>query len=80
MMTFHLRYGKPLAASFILLGALTVPVGGGNTALAQSKASSQTSDVALEGYCPVCIVEAKKWVRGNPRHQALLPLQQGEVR
>ncbi len=69
MMTFHLRYGKPLAASLILLGALAASVGGGNTALAQTKASSPTSDVALEGYCPVCIVEAKKWVRGNPRHQ-----------
>ena len=69
MMTFHPRYGKPLATSLILLGALAVSVAGGNTALAQTKASSQTSGVALEGYCPVCIVEAKKWVRGNSRHQ-----------
>ena len=28
--------------------------------------SGQT--VALEGYCPVCIIDAKKWVRGNPQH------------
>ncbi len=69
MMTFHLRYGKTLAASLILLGALVVSVAGDNTALAQTEASSQTSDVALEGYCPVCIIEAKTWVRGNPRHQ-----------
>ena len=23
--------------------------------------------VALEGYCAVCIIDAKKWVRGNPQ-------------
>ena len=49
MMTFHLRYGKPLAASLILLGALVVSVAVDNTALAQTEAASQTSDVALEG-------------------------------
>jgi YHS domain-containing protein len=26
--------------------------------------------VALEGYCPVCVIEMKKWVRGNPSIQA----------
>ena len=65
MMTFHLRYGKTLAASLILLGALAVSVAGGNMALAQTEAASQTGDVALEGYCPVCIIEAKTWVRGT---------------
>lgn len=26
--------------------------------------------IALEGYCPVCIVDMKKWVKGNPAVQA----------
>ena len=32
------------------------------------RTSGQT--VALEGYCPVCIIDAKKWVRGNSQHAA----------
>ncbi len=24
----------------------------------------------LDGYCPVCIIDAKKWVKGNARHHA----------
>ena len=34
-----------------------------------SRSASSRSSVALEGYCPVCIIEMKKWVRGNPQHQ-----------
>ena len=25
-------------------------------------------DVALEGYCPVCVIEMKQWVKGSPEH------------
>jgi YHS domain-containing protein len=26
--------------------------------------------IGLEGYCPVCIIEANKWAKGSPEHQA----------
>ena len=26
--------------------------------------------VGLEGYCPVCILDANKWAKGSPEHQA----------
>jgi YHS domain-containing protein len=26
--------------------------------------------IGLEGYCPVCILDANKWVKGSPEHQA----------
>jgi len=29
-----------------------------------------TAPVALNGYCPVCVINMKKWVRGNPAIQA----------
>lgn len=29
--------------------------------------TAEQTRVGLEGYCPVCIIEMKKWVRGNPR-------------
>ncbi len=28
------------------------------------------SNLSLDGYCAVCIIDMKKWVRGNPQHQA----------
>jgi len=33
----------------------------------QTKAAANA--VALQGYCPVCVIEMKKWVAGNPQHQ-----------
>ncbi|MGF1581022.1 MAG: hypothetical protein ACFCD0_16785 [Gemmataceae bacterium] len=36
-----------------------------------SNANAQTKkDVGLEGYCPVCILKAKKWVPGNSQYQS----------
>lgn len=63
-------------AGFIMVGSLAVLAGGG-TARGQSASKSQpgasdgakTRDIALEGYCPVCIIELKKWVRGKPEYQ-----------
>ncbi len=26
--------------------------------------------IGLEGYCPVCILDANKWAKGSPEHQA----------
>ena len=35
-----------------------------------SKSGSASASVALQGYCPVCIIKMKKWVKGNPNIQA----------
>jgi YHS domain-containing protein len=63
---------------FILAVAATFCVA--STAFAQSTSrtvrqgsntrTAATSKVALQGYCPVCVVKMKKWVRGNPTIQA----------
>ena len=49
----------------------TVPVQG--SAMPASMASttkSKTDVIGLDGYCPVCIIEMKKWVRGDHSIQA----------
>jgi len=33
-------------------------------------ASAQTAGVALEVYCPICVTQMGKWVKGNPEHHA----------
>ena len=45
---------------------------GSQTRQAPSEDRSRTADssLALEGYCPVCVVKMKKWVRGKPEHRA----------
>ena len=35
-----------------------------------SHAAGDKATTALSGYCPVCIIEMKKWVRGNPQFAA----------
>lgn len=47
---------------------------GGSVVKAQSgtrnRVPARQNEVALEGYCPVCVLEMQKWVRGKPEHQA----------
>ncbi len=31
----------------------------------------QEISLALKGYCPVCIIELRKWVKGKPEHQVV---------
>jgi len=70
----------------LLAFALLVATTAGSSALAQSGTKTAprtgsttrsgammpmtTSSVGLEGYCPVCVVEMKKWVKGNASVQA----------
>jgi YHS domain-containing protein len=58
--------GRRLLA-WSLLAAVFAAVGATGSAWAQ-----QTEDkrVGLDGHCPVCIVEAKKWEKGSPDHTA----------
>ena len=41
------------------------PVGSGTRA----GSGTRTGAVGLEGYCPVCVVNMKKWVKGSSNHQ-----------
>ena len=54
----------------LMLGGLVLLV----AVLAQlawsAPASSPGSDVALEGYCPVCVTKMGKWVKGNVANRA----------
>lgn len=78
------RYLLPAAAATLVLGSTamaqsatrSVPAQPGSTTRAPVAAGSTTrgtvvsSPLGLQGYCPVCTVEMKKWVRGNPAIQA----------
>jgi YHS domain-containing protein len=33
--------------------------------------ASPAVSVALDGYCAVCIIEARKWMKGNPAHEVV---------
>jgi YHS domain-containing protein len=37
----------------------------------EHQAQPQAIKLGLEGYCPVCIVGMKKWVKGSPDHQTV---------
>jgi len=42
----------------------------GSAGRSGSRKASSKNLIALEGYCPVCIIDMKKWVRGVPQYQA----------
>ncbi len=41
--------------------------GSGTPAAGSADRSSNARSVGLEGYCPVCILELKEWVKGSPQ-------------
>lgn len=53
-----------------IVGAICIVAIGllGNSATAQT--FMRPAPVALKGYCPVCVIEMKQWVKGNPTIQA----------
>ena len=67
-----------LTGSLAVVTALAVLTAGGDTVRAQSvsripsgpRTQSAKNSVVLEGYCPVCVIKIKKWVRGNPHYAA----------
>lgn len=72
MSQLHIRYGRLFPACFAVLIGVTAAIADTGIARAQSGSRLPTTraNVALEGYCPVCVIEMKKWVRGNPQHKA----------
>ncbi len=71
MLSAFNRRQRTVAASFAAIMAVSELFVGGSIASAQSaaRAKSVQGDLALDGYCSVCIIEMKKWVRGNSEHQ-----------
>ena len=43
----------------------------GSTTRAPAGSATQGTPVGLSGYCPVCIIDMKKWVRGSAQYQAV---------
>ena len=64
MQSWKPRGRKLLAVT--LVAAVMATFAMGNAAQAQNRTGPS---LGLEGYCPICLIEAKKWVRGTPDHQ-----------
>jgi YHS domain-containing protein len=58
---------RPVLAGPLLALALVVF----GTLPAARAADGAGPRVGLGGYCPVCILDARKWVKGSPEHQAV---------
>lgn len=43
------------------------PAGSSNTVVQGSGTAKNVAAVALSGYCPVCVIEMKKWIKGDSR-------------
>ena len=56
---------RVLAGSLLALALLV----GGCMQMAKADRMEQPR-IGLEGYCPVCILDANKWAKGSPDHQA----------
>ncbi len=57
-----------LGSLFALTVAMTSPTVFADDKAGQAKGKKEVR-LGLDGYCPVCIVDGKKWVRGNPEFQ-----------
>lgn len=72
------RRATLLAAIVTVALATSLAIADHGNPHASNKMKSKPSDVAmrkalkigLEGYCPVCVIEARKWERGRPEFQS----------
>jgi len=53
-----------ILAGLVLLGAMLAQLAW------SAPADSQGTSLALEGYCPICVTNMGKWVKGSPDYQA----------
>ena len=53
----------------VMAVSMLLAVAGSVAAQTAPKSKPAKSNLALEGYCPVCIIAMKKWVRGKSEHQ-----------
>ena len=42
-----------------------------NSAMGGSQSHAVAAPVALSGYCPVCVIDMKKWIKGSPQFQTV---------
>ena len=59
-----------LARSKVLTGSLLALALLATGSLQKAKAYQEEHRIGLGGYCPVCILDANKWAKGSPEHQA----------
>lgn len=75
------RFGfvRPLLLATLVVAAASVAMAQSGTRVpnrgrsvpgSATRVQSTGSNVGLSGYCPVCVVEMKKWVKGSPEVQA----------
>src|SRR5215813_3380229 len=66
MSNARFSYRSVLAGSLLALSLLSTGV------VQQARAGEPRPGprIGLDGYCPVCIIEARKWEKGSPAHQA----------
>lgn len=60
-----LNRSKVLTGTLFALAFLTIV-----TLRAAEGDRMEASRIGLGGYCPVCILDANKWAKGSPDHQA----------
>ena len=62
---------RTVATGLVAIMAVVVLLAGSDSVGAQTAANTRSakSTLALEGYCPVCIIAMKKWVPGKSEHQ-----------
>ena len=58
-------HGRKLLAVALMATLVTTFIAA-NAAQAQD---AKVKSLGLDGYCPVCLIKAKQWVRGKPDHQ-----------
>ena len=51
-------------------GSRSRPAATSSAAPSGSGTKTNAGAVAMQGYCPVCVIEMKKWVKGNPQFAA----------
>jgi len=61
----RLSYRRTASGSLLALAVICL---GAGTVQAQQAMAER---IGLDGYCPVCIVEAKKWEKGSPEHSTV---------
>ena len=69
-MSYYVKRRRLNSAIIVAIATNAFLLAGFESADAQPASNSRSveSNVALEGYCPVCVVEMKKWVRGTSEH------------
>ena len=64
------RVGSPVMQGTVMQGSSSKSANQGMPSNQGSSMRAAPAPVGLDGYCPVCIVNMKKWVKGSPQFQA----------